>query len=38
VEAQGWLRNAKGEVILVAQTAKAVPHKLIFNPQYCHDQ
>ncbi|MBE9224370.1 filamentous hemagglutinin N-terminal domain-containing protein [Phormidium sp. LEGE 05292] len=37
VEAQGWLRNANGEVVLVAQTAKAVPHKLIFNPQYCHD-
>jgi filamentous hemagglutinin family protein len=35
VEAQGWLTNAKGEVVLVANTAKTVPHKLIFNPQYC---
>ncbi|MFB2892376.1 filamentous hemagglutinin N-terminal domain-containing protein [Aerosakkonemataceae cyanobacterium BLCC-F50] len=38
VEAQGWLRNANGEVVLVANTAKAVPHKLIFNPQYCPEQ
>ncbi|XWK88437.1 MAG: filamentous hemagglutinin N-terminal domain-containing protein [Phormidium sp.] len=37
VEAQGWLTNAKGEVVLVANTAKAVPHKLIFNPQYCQE-
>ncbi|MFB2834761.1 filamentous hemagglutinin N-terminal domain-containing protein [Floridanema evergladense] len=38
VEAQGWIKNANGEVVLVANTAKAVPHKLIFNSQYCPEQ
>ncbi|HYX12820.1 MAG TPA: S-layer family protein, partial [Nostoc sp.] len=35
VEAQGWLRNAKGEVVLTANAPKALPHSSWFTPASC---
>lgn len=37
VEAQGWLVNGKGEVVLVAQTPTVTPANSKFSIQYCHD-
>ncbi|OKH37800.1 hypothetical protein NIES2119_11590 [[Phormidium ambiguum] IAM M-71] len=35
VEAQGWVKNAKGEVVLVTQTTKAIPQNSNFYRQNC---
>ncbi|MFB2898414.1 filamentous hemagglutinin N-terminal domain-containing protein [Aerosakkonemataceae cyanobacterium BLCC-F50] len=37
VEAQGWMKNSQGQVVLVAQTATATPQNSTFTPQYCHE-
>ena len=36
VEAQGWMINAKGEVVLTAQALNGIPHSLWLNPTNCH--
>jgi len=35
VEAQGWFKNAKGEVILVTKTTKVIPQNSTFYYQNC---
>ncbi|MCC5622865.1 S-layer family protein, partial [Nostoc sp. CHAB 5715] len=35
VEAQGWVINAKGEVVLTADAPKALPHSSWFTPASC---
>ncbi|MGF2039224.1 MAG: filamentous hemagglutinin N-terminal domain-containing protein [Nostoc sp. CmiVER01] len=35
VEAQGWVKNAKGEVVLTADAPKALPHSSWFTPASC---
>ncbi|HEY9295175.1 MAG TPA: S-layer family protein, partial [Phormidium sp.] len=37
VEAQGWMVNSKGEVVLVAQAPTVTPSTSKFSIQYCHD-
>jgi filamentous hemagglutinin family protein len=37
VEAQGWMVNSKGEVVLVAQASKVTPSSSKFSVQYCHE-
>ncbi|WP_228061962.1 filamentous hemagglutinin N-terminal domain-containing protein [[Phormidium] sp. LEGE 05292] len=37
VEAQGWMRNSQGQVVLVADTATATPQNSTFTPEYCHE-
>ncbi|MBE9228043.1 S-layer family protein [Phormidium sp. LEGE 05292] len=37
VEAQGWMRNSQGQVVLVADTATATSQKSTFILQYCHE-
>ncbi|MBV8885992.1 MAG: S-layer family protein [Chroococcidiopsidaceae cyanobacterium CP_BM_RX_35] len=36
VEAQGWVTNAKGEVVLVAQAPTVTPHIPWLSPNICH--
>ncbi|MBW4450817.1 MAG: filamentous hemagglutinin N-terminal domain-containing protein [Spirirestis rafaelensis WJT71-NPBG6] len=36
VEAQGWVRNAKGEVVLTANAPTATPHNFWQTPAFCH--
>lgn len=36
VEAQGWVRNAKGEVVLTAYAPIATPHNSWQKPAFCH--
>jgi filamentous hemagglutinin family protein len=36
VEAQGWVRNAKGEVVLTANVPTATPHNSWQTPAFCH--
>ncbi len=36
VEAQGWVRNAKGEVVLTAYAPTATPHNSWQKPAFCH--
>jgi large exoprotein involved in heme utilization and adhesion len=36
VEAQGWVRNAKGEVVLTANAPTATPHSSWQTPAFCH--
>jgi len=36
VEAQGWMRNAKGEVVLTANVPTATPHNSWQTPAFCH--
>ena len=35
VEAQGWVRNAKGEIVLTADASTALPHSSWFIPASC---
>ncbi|MCC5643926.1 S-layer family protein [Nostoc sp. CHAB 5824] len=35
VEAQGWVRNAKGEVVLTADAPTALPHSSWLSPAFC---
>ncbi|GBG21134.1 filamentous hemagglutinin outer membrane protein [Nostoc commune NIES-4072] len=36
VEAQGWVKNAKGEVVLTADAPKALPHNSWVTPASCY--
>lgn len=37
VEAQGWIVNADGNVVLTAQATTVTPHRPGFNPATCYD-
>ncbi|WP_178381581.1 filamentous hemagglutinin N-terminal domain-containing protein [[Phormidium ambiguum] IAM M-71] len=37
VEAQGWVKNSQGQVVLVAKTATVTPQNFSSAPQYCHE-
>ncbi len=37
VEAQGWIINADGNIVLTAQAASVTPHSPGFNPATCYD-
>ncbi|MBR8841063.1 MAG: S-layer family protein, partial [Stigonema ocellatum SAG 48.90 = DSM 106950] len=36
VQATGWTRNSKGEVVLTADASTAIPQSPRLNPQSCH--
>jgi len=36
VEAQGWMKNSQGQVVLVAKTVRVTPQNFTSTPQYCH--
>lgn len=36
VEAQGWMKNSQGQVVLVAKTVRVTPDNFTSVPQYCH--
>lgn len=38
VEAQGWMTDSAGNIVLVSRSPQAVPHRAVFSTVNCHSQ